>query len=553
MTMNSFDQLAVGDTETHGPYIVPADEMLAFNRRWDPLPIHVEAAHPSPHGGIIASSIYTLAVKQRLLGMAAWPREVIGAVGHDEMRFAHPVRAGDALRLTWELLEKRPSRSKPDRGILKFRMRLENQHDEIVLSLIDTVLIARKGNAHAQSVRTTSHATAPASDSLAIPAVWMRGGTSKGLFFHRRDLPVNTAERDRILLAALGSPDPYGKQMDGVGGATSSTSKAAIIAPSTQPGCDIDFLFAHIAVERPVIDYSGTCGNLSAAVGVFALEQGLVAPGAGEACLVRVWQANLQQRFNVRVPMTEAGSVRTAGDYAIAGVAGTAAPIAVEFLNPVPADAGGVLPTGKAIDALEIEGLGTIEVSLVNAGNPCVFVRPEALGLSGDELPASVNAMPAVLVRAELIRTHATVRMGLAPTLAAAALRPATPKIALVSPPRAYTTTGGMRLDETQMDICVRIFSMGQLHHAVTGTGAIAVGVAARIPCTLVQRSARRPAGSGLRIGHCAGTMEVDAVVQAAGGGYSVPQVTIYRTARTLMRGEVLVPCRGSGYPTAQR
>lgn len=380
-----------------------------------------------------------------------------------------------------------------------------------------------------------------ATDTLAFPAVWMRGGTSKGLFFRADDLPVERAARERIILAALGSPDTYRRQLDGVGGATSSTSKAVILSPSTRDDCDVDYLFAHVAVDRAVVDWSGNCGNLSAAVGVFAIEQGLVRAGAGPQCAVKVWQANLGQRLVIRVPVTIDGTVVTTGDFAMAGVPGTGARIAVDFLAPADPERG-VLPTGAVRDWLDVAGVGRIEASLIAAGNATVFVAPGALGLHGTELPAHINNRPDVLARAEAIRACAAWRMGLVASPAAAASRPATPKLAVVAPPRTYRTTTGETLAQDSMDLCVRIFSMGQLHQAITATGAVAVAVAARIPGTLVADCRATTLGVTTRIGHSAGTMAVDAEVDVSGATPKVARATLYRTARSLMRGEVLVP-----------
>ncbi len=374
-----------------------------------------------------------------------------------------------------------------------------------------------------------------------VPAVWMRGGTSKGLFFAGADLPADPRARDSVILEALGSPDSYGRQLDGVGGATSSTSKAVIITPSSRADCDVDYLFAHVAIERAVIDYSGNCGNLSAAVGVYAIEQGLVEMGAPPVCTVRVWQANLGQRLLVRVPVDHEGRVMSCGDYAIAGVSGSGARIAVDFLSSGDAQTDGVLPTGRPCELLDVEGYGACEVSLITAGNPTVFIRPETLGLTGTELPAAINARSEVLAQAEAIRSHAAWRMGLVASPAEASRRPATPKLAFVCAPRDYVTTDGNTLAAHDMDVCVRIFSMGQLHQAITATGAIAVAVAARIPGSVVATCSRASDGNGSRIGHSAGTMEVDADVTVDNGRVQIECATIYRTARSLMRGQVFV------------
>ncbi len=378
--------------------------------------------------------------------------------------------------------------------------------------------------------------------SVTLPAVWMRGGTSKGLFFHGRDLPPPGAARDRLLLAALGSPDPYGKQIDGLGGATTSTSKAVIIAPSAHADCDVDYLFAHIAIREPVIDYAGNCGNLSAAVGVFAIEQGLVNVGSGPLCAVRVWQANLGQRMVIHVPVTPHGEIAPHGDYAMAGVPGTGARIAVKFLDPVLPSMSQVLPTGNVIDTLQLADRSRVQASLIAAANATVCIDPAALGLRGDELPAEVSAASALSEKVEAIRVAGALRMGLAGSPAEAAAHPATPKVALVSAPRTYRSTAGLMVLENDMDLCIRIFSMGQMHHALTVTGAVATAVAARLPGTLVQLACRALDADSIRLGHCAGTMEVSAEVDATCTPAKVTSATIYRTARTLMRGEIVLP-----------
>ncbi|RME32839.1 MAG: 2-methylaconitate cis-trans isomerase PrpF [Gammaproteobacteria bacterium] len=373
-----------------------------------------------------------------------------------------------------------------------------------------------------------------------LPACWMRGGTSKGLFIHRHALPPPGPERDRLLLAAIGSPDPYRRQIDGLGGATSSTSKVVIIGPSSRPDCDVDYLFGHVAIDRPLIDWSGNCGNLTSAVGVFAIEEGLVPPAAGGVTEVRVWQENLGQRISVLVPTDPAGGVVTRGDCRIAGVPGSGAPIRLLFHRPGGGPQGSVLPTGRVRETLRVPGLGPVDCSLVHAGNATVFITPETLNLEGGELPAQVDGMNEVLERVEAIRRAAAVEMGLAGSAEEAAGRPGVPKVAWVSPPRDYVTSQGERLSAQEMDLCARIFSLGRLHHAFTGTGAIATAVAAAIPGTLVREALGGQREEGrIRIGHTAGVMEAHAEAGLEGGRWVAVSAGITRTARTLMRGEV--------------
>lgn len=368
----------------------------------------------------------------------------------------------------------------------------------------------------------------------------MRGGTSKGVFFHAHDLPEDPAVRDRLLLSVMGSPDPYAKQIDGLGGATSSTSKIVIIRPSQRADSDIDYLFGHVAVERAVIDYSGNCGNLSSAVGVFAIEQGLV-KAADPVTTVRVWQANLAKRLRIHVPSNNQGVI-SHGDYAIAGVPGSGAPISVEFLNPGDGSDGSALPTGDPLNRLTIDVVGTIPVSLVNAGNPCVFIEPEVLGLAGVELPEAINAEPGLLEKVESIRCAASVAMKLTRDVAEARRRPGTPKVAWVCPQQSYSATDGTLIQAEQIDLCARIFSMGRLHHAYTGTGAIALAVAAAIPGTLVTRCLPENWRSRtLRIGHSAGIMDAEASIYQGKPIGRPSSASIRRTARSLMSGIVFI------------
>ena len=379
---------------------------------------------------------------------------------------------------------------------------------------------------------------------LRIPAVYMRGGSSKGVFFHARDLPPAGPARDALLLRVIGSPDPYGKQIDGLGGATSSTSKVVVIAPSCRPDCDVDYLFGAPAIEMPVIDWSGNCGNLSAAVGPFAISEGLVQAPRDGLATVRIWQANLGKRILARVPMV-AGEVQEEGDFRFDGVAFPAAEVVLEFLDPTGTD-GSVLPTGRAVDELQIAGLGRLPVTLLNAGNPTIFVRAEALGLSGTETQAQINGDAELLQRLELLRAAGAVAMGLATSAAqATAERPHTPKLCLIAPPQTYRVAGGKQVQAAELDLIARMISMGKLHHAIPGTGAVAVAVAATLPGTLVNQLTGELAGRQVRMGHTAGTVTVGAQAREVDGSWQVEKAIMSRSARRLMEGWVRVPAEG--------
>ncbi|HOV19090.1 MAG TPA: 2-methylaconitate cis-trans isomerase PrpF [Ottowia sp.] len=380
-------------------------------------------------------------------------------------------------------------------------------------------------------------------ESVAIAATLMRGGTSKGLFFLPSDLPAEPAARDALLLRAIGSPDPYARHIDGLGGATSSTSKVVLVQRSARSGCDVDYLFGQVAIDQPLIDWSGSCGNLAAAVGPFALHAGLVdgAPADGRAT-VRIWQANLGQRIVAHVPM-QGGQVQEMGNFALDGVPFPAAEIRLDFLDPAGGGGLPLLPTGHVRDTLDVLGLGPVEATLINAGNPTVIVHAAALGLAGAELPRALNADAALLARCEAVRAQAAVAMGLATTPEQATReRPATPKLALVAPPAGYVASDGRAVAAGQMDMLVRMVSMAQFHHALPGTGAIALAAAAALPGTLL--APWRPAhGGGLRMGHPAGCIETEAEAgQDAGGAWHIRRVSVSRSARRLMTGQVWVP-----------
>lgn len=385
-----------------------------------------------------------------------------------------------------------------------------------------------------------------------VRAVVMRGGTSRAVFFHRDDLPRAAGTRDRVVLTIYGGGDPYGRQIDGLGGAASVTSKMAIIGPASVPDADVDYTFGQVSIDRPLIDYGGNCGNISSAVGPFAIEEGLVR-ATDPITTVRIWQTNTRKRIIAHVP-TAGGGPQVDGDYAIDGVPGTGAMILLEFLNPGGSMTGQLLPTGHPIDTLDVPEIGTVTVSLVDAANPVVFVRPADLGLSGLESADHVDGSPALLARIEAIRAHAAVRIGLAKTASETTARsPGVPKIAFVSSPQSYAAAGGRAVAAEQIDLVGRIMTMGRLHRAYALTGGICTAVAAQIEGTLVHDAARR-AGAGerpVRIGHPSGVLEIGATVRRRDGTWTVEKVATRRTARRLMEGAALVPA--SVWPEAPR
>lgn len=376
-----------------------------------------------------------------------------------------------------------------------------------------------------------------------VPAVVMRGGTSRAVFFHRKDLPDDPALRDRVILSIFGGGDPYGRQIDGLGGAVSTTSKAAIIALPSVPDADVDYTFGQVSVTTPLVDYGGNCGNISSAVGPFAIEEGLVA-AAGPVTIVRIWQTNTRKRIIAHIP-TAGGAPQVEGDFAIDGVPGGGAMIRLEFLEPGGSMTGRLLPTGNATDTLEVAGVGRLTVSLVDAANPVVFVRPADLGLSGLEMPDRIDGDPALLARIEAVRAAAGVRMGLARTTEEATSRsPGVPKLAFVVSPASYTSTKGSAVAADRIDLVGRIMSMGRLHRSYALTGAICTSVAAQVEGTLPHQAARPgPARERtVRVGHPAGAIDVGAVVERRGGEWFVEKVVTRRTARRLMEGLALVP-----------
>jgi 2-methylaconitate cis-trans-isomerase PrpF len=380
------------------------------------------------------------------------------------------------------------------------------------------------------------------SQQIPIRAVMMRGGTSRGLFFLESDLPADRAQRDRILLAAFGSPDP--RQIDGMGGSYSTTSKCAIIGPGTQPGIDINYTFAQVSVTAPLVDGRGNCGNISAAVGPFAIDEGLV-PAREPVTVVRILNTNTGKVIEAEVPVID-GRAAIDGDCEIAGVPGMGARIRLAFVEPAGSVTGRLLPTGRPCDVLEVPGLGPVAASLVDAGNPVVFVRARDAGLTGLEAAEALDAAPGALDRLEHIRGAGAVAMGLVDDPArAAAVSPAVPKIALVTAPADFETAAGRRVLAGEVDLVARILSMGRAHRAYAITGALATAAAAGIAGTLVAEAAGRPAGAGrggrLRLGHPAGVMALEVVTGPAG---EVLKVVVERTARRLMDGQVYVPAR---------
>ncbi len=373
-----------------------------------------------------------------------------------------------------------------------------------------------------------------------ISAVLMRGGTSKGLFFHHEHLPPAPAIRDRVILAAYGSPDPYRRQMNGVGGAASVSSKTAIIRPSADPAYDVEYLFGQVSIDRPIVEYNGNCGNMSAAVGPFAVEEGLV-PCRAPITRVRIFQKNTGKRIIAEVPVKE-GGFDEAGDYAIAGVPGTGSKITLRFAEPGGSMTGKLLPTGNLQDTLAIPGLGRITVSIVDAANPAVFVPAAAIGLSGAEIDEFDTA--AVRATLEAIRSHASVVMGLAATPEEARRTQAVPKIAVVSPPASYRATDGALVEAAGIDFTARIMSMGALHRSYAVTGGICTVGAALLAGTVVNEMLR-PEADGkpmLTIGHPGGTIDIGAVVEGSGTAAVYREAVLGRTARRLMQGFVLVP-----------
>ena len=380
---------------------------------------------------------------------------------------------------------------------------------------------------------------------LRIPAVYMRGGTSKGVFFLASDLPADPALRDKILLRVIGSPDPYGKHIDGMGGATSSTSKVVLISKSSHPDCDVDYLYGGLAVDKAVVDWSGNCGNLTAAVGPFAISMGLVSAPAEGWATVRIWQANIGKQIIAHVPM-RGGEVQEEGDFELDGVTFPAAEVKLEFLDPGAEEGdgagGAMLPTGHVTDWLDVPGVGRIEATLINAGLPTIFVAAESLGFKGNELQPDINPHADILARIETIRRHGAVAMGLAATPEDAAKTAHTPKLSFVAPSQTYTASDGRVVKAEDIDLLARVFSMGPLHHAMTGTGAVAIASAVAVPGTIPNRLARKQPDGRVRFGHPSGTLGVGAEAREENGQWVVTKAMMSRSARRLMEGWVRVP-----------
>ena len=382
---------------------------------------------------------------------------------------------------------------------------------------------------------------------IRIPATYMRGGTSKGVFFSLDDLPesaqVAGGARDALLLRVIGSPDPYGKQTDGMGGATSSTSKTVILSKSSKADHDVDYLFGQVSIDKPFVDWSGNCGNLSAAVGPFAISSGLVDAGRvpeNGVAIVRIWQANIGKTIVAHVPITD-GAVQETGDFELDGVTFPAAEVQIEFMDPADGE-GAMFPTGNLVDDLEVPGVGTLKATMINAGIPTIFLNAEDIGYTGTELQEAINGDEKALTMFETVRAHGAVRMGLIQNIAEAAGRQHTPKVAFVARPKDYAASSGKQINAADIDLNVRALSMGKLHHAMMGTAAVAIGTAAAIPGTLVNLAAGGGDRNAVTFGHPSGTLKVGAEASQNDGEWTVDKAVMSRSARVLMEGWVRVP-----------
>ncbi|MGQ0698109.1 MAG: 2-methylaconitate cis-trans isomerase PrpF [Panacagrimonas sp.] len=387
---------------------------------------------------------------------------------------------------------------------------------------------------------------------IKIPATYVRGGTSKGVFFKLTDLParcqVAGEARDKLLLRVIGSPDPYGAQIDGMGGATSSTSKTVILAKSSKADHDVDYMFGQVSIDKAFVDWSGNCGNLTAAVGSFAISNGIVDPARvpqNGICTVRIWQVQIAKTIIAHVPITN-GQVQETGDFELDGVTFPAAEVQIEFLDPADegdGDGGGsMFPTGNLVDDLVVPGIGTLKATMINAGIPTVFVNAAEIGYTGTELREAINTKPEALARFETIRAYGALRMGLIKGVSEAAKRQHTPKVAFVAPPTDYISSSGKQIKAGEIDLNVRALSMGKLHHAMMGTAAVAIGTAAAIPGTLVNLAAGGIAREAVRFGHPSGTLRVGAQATQENGQWVVKKAIMSRSARVLMEGWVRVP-----------
>ncbi|TKD36395.1 2-methylaconitate cis-trans isomerase PrpF [Azotobacter chroococcum] len=382
---------------------------------------------------------------------------------------------------------------------------------------------------------------------IKVPATYIRGGTSKGVFFRLQDLPqacqVPGEARDKLLLRVIGSPDPYGQQIDGMGGATSSTSKTVIVARSEQPDHDVDYLFGQVAINKAFVDWSGNCGNLTAAVGAFAIAGGLVdssrIPQNG-ICTVRIWQKNIGKTIIAHVPITN-GEVQETGDFELDGVTFPAAEVVIEFMDPADGE-GSMFPTGNVVDELEVPGIGTFKATMINSGIPTIFLNAADIGYTGTELQKDINSDAEALARFETMRAYGAVKMGLIADISEAVARQHTPKIAFVAPATDYVASSGKQVAASDIDVCVRALSMGKLHHAMMGTASVAIATAAAVPGTLVNLAA----GGGLReavtFGHPSGTLRVGAAAAEVNGEWTATKAVMSRSARVLMEGWVRVP-----------
>jgi probable AcnD-accessory protein PrpF len=373
---------------------------------------------------------------------------------------------------------------------------------------------------------------------IKIPATYIRGGTSKGVFFRRQDLPAAAQEpgeaRDKILMRVIGSPDPYGQQIDGMGGATSSTSKTVILDKSSQPDHDVDYLFGQVAINKAFVDWSGNCGNLTAAVGAFAISGGLVDPERipeNGICTVRIWQKNIQKTIIAHVSITN-GEVQETGDFELDGVTFPAAEVVIEFMDPADGE-GSMFPTGNLVDDLEVPGIGTFKATMINAGIPTIFVNAADIGYKGTELQKDINSDAAALERFETMRAYGAVKMGLISDISEAVARQHTPKIAFVAPATDYEASSGKQISAGDIDVCVRALSMGKLHHAMMGTASVAIATAAAVPGTLVNIAAGGGERDAVVFGHPSGTLRV---------GAAAAEVVMSRSARVLMEGFVRIP-----------
>ncbi len=394
------------------------------------------------------------------------------------------------------------------------------------------------------------HAAIKHPPQVKVPATYMRGGTSKGVFFLLSDLPEGAQTegkaRDDFLLRVIGSPDPYGKQTDGMGGATSSTSKTVIVSKSDRPDHDVDYLFGQVAIDKPFVDWSGNCGNLSSAVGSFAISQGLVDQGKipeNGVFKVKIWQANIKKTIVAHVPISN-GTVQETGDFELDGVTFPAAEVKIEFMDPAGGD-GAMFPTGNLIDELDVPGVGTLSATMINAGIPTIFIEAQAVGFTGVELQEDINGNPDILAMFERIRAHGALQMGLIGDVSEAKSRQHTPKVAFVAPPRDYVSSSGRSVYADEVDLVVRALSMGQLHHAMMGTAAVAIAIASAIPGTIVNKAAGGIERTEVTFGHPSGTLNVTGAAQQFDGDWQAVKAGMSRSARVLMEGWVRVPNSG--------